>query len=32
LVAPDDTPRPSLAALRRQLGLPPANLSLPSGG
>jgi hypothetical protein len=26
LVAPDDTARPSLAALRRQLGLPPANL------
>jgi hypothetical protein len=32
LVAPDDTARPSLAALRRQLGLPPANLSPPSGG
>ena len=26
LVAPDDTARPSLSALRRQLGLPPANL------
>jgi hypothetical protein len=30
LVAPDDTPRPSLSALRRQLGLPPASLNLPS--
>jgi hypothetical protein len=29
LVAPDDTARPSLAALRRQLGLPPANLNAP---
>jgi hypothetical protein len=29
LVAPDDAPRPSLAALRRQLGLPPANLDAP---
>jgi hypothetical protein len=27
LVAPDDAPRPSLSALRRQLGLPPANLA-----
>jgi hypothetical protein len=32
LVAPDDTARPSLAALRRQLGLPPGNLDPPSGG
>ena len=32
LVAPDDSPRPSLQALRRQLGLPPANLMPPSGG
>ena len=30
LVAPDDSPRASLQALRRQLGLPPANLNLPS--
>ena len=29
LVAPDDSPRPSLSALRRQLGLPPADLSSP---
>lgn len=29
LVAPDDAPRASLAALRRQLGLPPANLAPP---
>jgi hypothetical protein len=29
LVAPDDTARPSLAALRRQLGLPPASLDAP---
>jgi hypothetical protein len=32
LVAPDDTARPALAALRRQLGLPPGNLDPPSGG
>ena len=32
LVAPDDAPRPSLYALRRQLGLPPANLAPPPGG
>jgi hypothetical protein len=32
LVAPDDSARPSLAALRRQLGLPAANLNLPPGG
>jgi hypothetical protein len=32
LVAPDDTARPSLAALRRQLGLPPANLDVPPSG
>ena len=32
LVAPDDTARASLAALRRQLGLPPANLAPPSSG
>jgi hypothetical protein len=32
LVAPDDTARPSLAALRRQLGLPPANLDPPPSG
>jgi hypothetical protein len=30
LVSPNGAPRPSLFALRRQLGLPPANLSLPS--
>jgi hypothetical protein len=29
LVAPDDAPRPSLAALRRQLGLPPTDLNVP---
>ena len=29
LVAPNGTPRASLFALRRQLGLPPANLNLP---
>jgi hypothetical protein len=31
LVAPDDTARASLYALRRQLGLPPANLAPPAG-
>jgi hypothetical protein len=31
LVAPDNAPRASLSALRRQLGLPPANLTPPVG-
>jgi hypothetical protein len=31
LVAPDNAARPSLAALRRQLGLPPGNLDPPGG-